>query len=88
MALLPNIKRQNDEQIGPNFISYPKELGTMERNKHYVMFFINVQTSAKIDFEAQKKQDQARIDELEAFGGRPFGAATHHPPERIQMVLL
>ena len=80
MALLTNIKRQNDEQIGPNFISYPKELGTMERNKHYVMFFINAQTSAKIDFEAQKKQDQAIIDELEAFGGRQISRPSPPSP--------
>jgi len=65
MALIGNIKRENENSIGSNFISYPKELGTMERSKHYVMFFINVQTSSKIDFEAKSKEDEA----LSAFGG-------------------
>ena len=50
MALRETINRQNSKKIGSNFISYPKELGTMERNKHYVMFFINVQGNSKIDF--------------------------------------
>ena len=50
MALRETISRRNTKKIGPNFISYPKELGTMERNKHYVMFFINVQGNSKIDF--------------------------------------
>jgi hypothetical protein len=59
MALIGNIKRENENSIGSNFISYPKELGTMERSKHYVMFFINVQTSSKIDFEAKNKEDAA-----------------------------
>lgn len=59
MALIGNIKRENENSIGSNFISYPKELGTMERSKHYVMFFINVQTSSKIDFEAKSREDKA-----------------------------
>jgi len=59
MALLTNIKRKNTDRIKYNFISYPKELGTMERSKHYVMFFINVQTSATIDFEAKSAEDKA-----------------------------
>ena len=50
MALRQTINRQNSKKIGPNFISYPKELATMERSKHYVMFFINVQGNTKIDF--------------------------------------
>jgi hypothetical protein len=50
MALRQTINRQNSKKIGPNFISYPKELATMERSKHYVMFFINVQENTKIDF--------------------------------------
>ena len=31
-------------------MSYPSELGTMDRHKHYVMFFINKQARSKIDF--------------------------------------
>lgn len=71
MALLSNIARKNQNKIGPNFISYPNQLATMERSKHYVMFFINEQTSGEIDFEAKSKQDEAML----AFGGE-FGGAT------------
>jgi len=68
MALIGNIKRENENSIGSNFISYPKELGTMERSKHYVMFFINVQTSSKIDFEAKSREDKAMTAHNARFG--------------------
>lgn len=50
MALRETIKRKNSGSIGQNFISYPQELGTMERSQHYVMFYINMQSNSKIDF--------------------------------------
>jgi len=31
-------------------MSYPSELGTMDRHKHYVMFFVNKQARSKINF--------------------------------------
>jgi len=71
MALLTNIKRKNTDRIKYNFISYPKELGTMERSKHYVMFFINVQTSATIDFEAKSAEDKAMASHNARFGYSP-----------------
>jgi len=50
MALLPTVVRTSTGSIGKNFISYPKELGTMARHDHYVMFFINKQAKSEIDF--------------------------------------
>ena len=56
MALLSTVNRRQSfagEITGrnrKNFLSYPKELGTMERHKHYVMFFINQQANSQIDF--------------------------------------
>jgi hypothetical protein len=56
MALLSTVSR--DQSFAgkitgsnrKNFLSYPKELGTMERHKHYVMFFINKQENSQINF--------------------------------------
>ncbi len=31
-------------------MSYPSELGTMDRHKHYVMFFVNKQSRSRINF--------------------------------------
>lgn len=43
MAVLPSISRSQSGRSGSgNFLSYPEELGTMDRHNHYVMFFINV----------------------------------------------
>lgn len=50
MALLPTIVRTSTGTINNSFMSYPSELGTMDRHKHYVMFFINKQARSKIDF--------------------------------------
>jgi hypothetical protein len=36
--------------LGGNFMSYPKELGTMARHEHYVMFYINAQENSSITF--------------------------------------
>ena len=50
MALLPTVVRTSSGKIGGNFLSYPKELGTMKRHEHYVMFFINKQANSLINF--------------------------------------
>ena len=50
MALLPTIARSSTGTINSNFMSYPSELGTMDRHKHYVMFFVNKQARSKINF--------------------------------------
>ena len=54
MALLSTVSRTQSGNIsggtGSNFLSYPKELGTMDRHKHYVMFFINQQENSQVDF--------------------------------------
>jgi hypothetical protein len=50
MALLPTITRRSTGTINSNFMSYPSELGTMDRHKHYVMFFVNKQARSKINF--------------------------------------
>jgi len=56
MALLSTVSRSQSfagEITGrnrKNFLSYPKELGTMDRHKHYVMFFINKQENSQINF--------------------------------------
>ena len=52
MALLPTVVRTSTGSIGGNFLSYPKELGTMKRHEHYVMFFINKQANSEINFGA------------------------------------
>jgi len=52
MALLPTVVRTSTGKIGGNFLSYPKELGTMKRHEHYVMFFINKQANSEINFGA------------------------------------
>ena len=49
MALLSTVKREQSFS-GSDFLSYPEKLGTMERHKHYVMFYINQQGKSKIDF--------------------------------------
>jgi hypothetical protein len=50
MALLPTIARSSTGTINSNFMSYPSELGTMDRHKHYVMFFVNKQSRSRINF--------------------------------------
>ena len=50
MALLPTIARTSTGTINSNFMSYPSELGTMDRHKHYVMFFVNKQARSRINF--------------------------------------
>ena len=54
MALLSTVSRTQGGNIsggtGSNFLSYPKELGTMDRHKHDVMFFINQQENSQVDF--------------------------------------
>jgi hypothetical protein len=54
MALLSTVSRTQGGSIsggsGSNFLSYPKELGTMDRHRHYVMFYINQQENSQVDF--------------------------------------
>ena len=66
MALLPTVVRTSTGSIGNNFISYPKELGTMERHKHYVMFFINKQSQSKINFGSGAIAPETEVVEKEA----------------------
>lgn len=66
MALLPTVVRTSTGSIGDNFISYPKELGTMERHKHYVMFFINKQSQSKINFGSGAIAPETEVVEKEA----------------------
>ncbi len=49
MSLLPTINRTQSAQRS-NFLSYPDSLGTMDRHKHYVMFYINVPEKSAINF--------------------------------------
>ena len=48
----------------------------MKRSQHYVMFFINVQTSSKIDFEAKSKEDRAMANHNARFGGGAVASNT------------
>jgi len=58
MALLPTVSKSGrtrsstngGSRLGGNFMSYPKELGTMARHEHYVMFYINAQANSSITF--------------------------------------
>mgnify|MGYP005673731841 FL=1 len=54
MALLSTVSRTQGGSIsggsGSNFLSYPKELGTKDRHRHYVMFYINQQENSQVDF--------------------------------------
>jgi hypothetical protein len=54
MALLSTVSRTQGGSIsggsGSNFLRYPKELGTMDRHRHYVMFYINQQENSQVDF--------------------------------------
>lgn len=58
MALLPTVSKRGrtrsstngGSRLGGNFMSYPKELGTMARHEHYVMFYINAQENSAITF--------------------------------------
>jgi len=57
MALLPTVSKSgrtssspNGGRLGGNFMAYPKELGTMARHEHYVMFYINAQENSAITF--------------------------------------
>ena len=49
MALLPTIKKRG-QSSGGSFLSYPQELGTLDRHNHYVMFFINQQANSQVKF--------------------------------------
>jgi hypothetical protein len=50
MSVLPTIKRTNSGGMGSPMLTYPETLGTMDRHKHYVMFYINQQAKSKINF--------------------------------------
>ena len=58
MALLSTVSKSGrtrsstngGSKFGGNFMSYPKELGTMARHEHYVMFYINAQAKSKLTF--------------------------------------
>ena len=58
MALLSTVSKSGrtrsstngGSRLGGNFMSYPKELGTMARHEHYVMFYINAQEKPAITF--------------------------------------
>ena len=50
MALLPAINRKSIPSTGSSFLSYPSELGTMERHNHYVIFYINQQNKSQVKF--------------------------------------
>ena len=58
MALLATVSKSGrtssstngGSRLGGNFMSYPKELGTMARHEHYVMFYINAQENSAITF--------------------------------------
>ena len=57
MALLSTVSKSgrtrsspNGGGLGGNFMAYPKELGTMARHEHYVMFYINAQENSAITF--------------------------------------
>ena len=58
MALVPTVSKRGrtrsstngGSRLGGNFMSYPKELGTMARHEHYVMFYINAQENSSITF--------------------------------------
>ena len=51
MTLLEKRSKENSGSIGQNFMSYPQELGTMERHQHYVMFYINMQANSQITLD-------------------------------------
>jgi len=45
MAILESLSgSQASDKFGGSFLSYPEQLGTLQRHNHYVMFFINVPT--------------------------------------------
>lgn len=50
MAVIPTIKRTNSGASGSPMLTYPETLGTMDRHKHYVMFYINQAAKSKINF--------------------------------------
>lgn len=50
MSVLPTIKRTNSYSSTSSMLSYPESLGTMDRHKHYVMFYINQSAKSKINF--------------------------------------
>jgi len=58
MALIPTVSKSGrtrsstngGSRLSGNFMSYPKELGTMARHEHYVMFYINAQENSAITF--------------------------------------
>tara|TARA_B100000902_G_scaffold273795_1_gene259698 strand:- start:184 stop:1086 length:903 start_codon:yes stop_codon:yes gene_type:complete len=52
MAVIPTIKRTNSGGMGSPMLTYPETLGTMDRHKHYVMFYINQSAKSKINFGA------------------------------------
>lgn len=50
MALLPAINRKSGPSTGSSFLSYPSELGVLERDSHYVIFYINQQAKSQVKF--------------------------------------
>lgn len=92
MALLPTIARTSTGTINSSFMSYPSELGTMDRHKHYVMFFINKQARSKIDFgtgavdtEANTSTEGTTLSIKRAPTQRLAQAIALYMPAQIQM---
>ena len=50
MAVIPTIKRTQSFVSTSRMLTYPDALGTMDRHKHYVMFYINQSAKSKINF--------------------------------------
>ena len=50
MPLIPTVKRTNSGRSGSPMLTYPEQLGTLDRHKHYVMFYINQNAKSKINF--------------------------------------
>lgn len=50
MSVLSTIRRTNSYSSTSNMLSYPESLGTMDRHKHYVMFYINQSAKSRINF--------------------------------------
>ena len=50
MAVIPTIRRTQSFASTSRMLTYPEALGTMDRHKHYVMFYINASAKSKINF--------------------------------------
>lgn len=50
MAVIPTIRRTQSFASTSRMLTYPDALGTMDRHKHYVMFYINQSAKSKINF--------------------------------------